>query len=74
MSKEMTMTIKDGERIAVVEHQVSKLVEDVKNMDAKLDQLLELKAKGMGAFWFASLIVGTGVAGMFTTFVTWFKG
>jgi len=68
------MTIKDGERIAVVEHQVSKLVEDVKNMDHKLDQLLELKAKGMGAFWFASLIVGTGVAGMFTTFVSWFRG
>jgi len=70
----MTMLIKDGERIAVVEHQVSKLVDDVKKMDDKLDQLLELKAKGMGAFWFASLIVGTGVAGMFTTFVTWFKG
>jgi hypothetical protein len=68
------MTIKDGERIAVVEHQVSNLVERVEKMDDKLDQLLELKAKGMGAFWFASLIVGTGVAGMFTTFVTWFKG
>ena len=68
------MAIKDGERIAVVEHKVSKLVEDVKSMDDKLDQLLELKAKGMGAFWFASLIVGTGVATMFTTLVTWFKG
>lgn len=68
------MAIKDGERIAVVEHQVSKLVNDVKSMDEKLDQLLELKAKGMGAFWFASLIVGTGVAGMFSTFLSWFKG
>ena len=68
------MAIKDGERIAVVEHQVSKLVHDVKSMDEKLDQLLELKAKGMGAFWFASLIVGTGVAGMFSTFLAWFKG
>ena len=68
------MAIKDGERIAVVEHQVSKLVHDVKSMDEKLDQLLELKAKGMGAFWFASLIVGTGVAGMFSPFLAWFKG
>lgn len=69
----MTMTVKDGERIAVVEHKVEKLREEVQNMDAKLDQLLELKAKGMGAFWFASLIVGTGVAGLFTTFVAWLK-
>jgi len=70
----MSMAIKDAERIAVVEHQVSKLVEDVKNMDGKIDQLLQLKYKGMGAFWFASLIVGTGVATMFTTIVAWFKG
>ena len=70
----MTMAIKDGERIAVVEHKVEELSQRVKGMDDKLDQLLELKAKGMGAFWFASLIVGTGVAGMFTTFIAWFKG
>jgi len=70
----MTMTIKDGERIAVVEHKVEQLSQDVQKMDAKLDQLLELKAKGMGAFWFASLIVGTGVAGMFTTVLAWIKG
>lgn len=68
------MALKDAERIAVMEHQVGQLNERVQSMDEKLDQLLELKAKGMGAFWFASLIVGTGVAGMFTTIVSWIRG
>lgn len=70
----MTMLIKDGERITAVEVKVEDLVKKVETMDHKLDQLLELKSKGMGAFWLASLILGTGVAGMFASFVTWFKG
>jgi len=70
----MTMVIKDGERITAVEVKVEDLVKKVETMDHKLDQLLELKSKGMGAFWLASLILGTGVAGIFANFVSWFKG
>lgn len=70
----MTMLIKDGERITAVEVKVEDLVKKVETMDHKLDQLLELKSKGMGAFWLASLILGTGVVGMFAQFISWFKG
>lgn len=70
----MTMPIKDGERITAVEVKVEDLVKKVETMDHKLDQLLELKSKGMGAFWLASLILGTGIMGMFASFITWFKG
>ena len=70
----MTMLIKDGERITAVEVKVEDLVKKVETMDHKLDQLLELKSKGMGAFWLASLILGTGIMGMFASFITWFKG
>ena len=70
----MTMLIKDGERITAVEVKVEDLVKKVETMDQKLDQLLELKSKGMGAFWLASLILGTGIMGMFASFITWFKG
>jgi hypothetical protein len=68
------MSIKDVERIAVMEHQVSKLVEDVKSIDDKLDQLLELKAKGMGAVRFATLIIGSGVIGIVSSLIMWIKG
>jgi hypothetical protein len=68
------MSIKDGERIAVMEHQVSELVDDVKNINAKLDQLLELKAKGMGAVQLATLIIGSGVIGIVSSLIMWIKG
>lgn len=64
----------NGERITAVEVKVEDLVKKVETMDHKLDQLLELKSKGMGAFWLASLILGTGIMGMFASFITWFKG
>jgi len=70
----MTMVIKDGERITAVEVKVEDLVKKVETMDHKLDQLLDLKSKGMGAFWLASLILGTGIMGMFASLITWFKG
>lgn len=39
-----------------------------KKVDEKLDTLLSLKDKGLGAFWLASLLAGTGIVG----FLTWF--
>ena len=32
-------------------------------MDAKLDDLLALRHKGIGAFWLASMLTGTGIIG-----------
>ncbi len=39
----------------------------------KLDELLMLRAKGVGAFWLASTLLGTGIVGMIVSIVEWFK-
>lgn len=53
-----------GERIARVEERVKELDERMARVEDKLDQLLELRWKGAGAFWLASALVGTGVIGI----------
>lgn len=63
-----------AERIAVLEEQIKQLTRSNKDMNDKLDSLLELKSKGVGAFWLASTLVGTGIVGMFSIVVDWFKG
>jgi hypothetical protein len=61
--------ISHGERIAAVEVRLQKLEETVVAMDRKLDDLLELRWKGAGAFWLAAALVGTGIVGMITQFL-----
>ena len=69
-----------GERIRALEIQMNVLTsssEEAKrrheSMDAKLDSLLELRNKGMGAFWLVTTIVGAGFIGMVTTIIEWLK-
>lgn len=42
-----------------------------KEVNGKLDQLLALRYKGLGAFWLASSLIGTGIVGFFWS---WFGG
>lgn len=56
--------IKTAERIAVLELEVKSLKEEVQATNSKLDELLELKSKGMGAFWLLSILAGSGVLGV----------
>jgi hypothetical protein len=69
------------ERLARVEEQVKYLREDVdelkrhiKDQSQKLDDLLMLRSKGIGAFWLASTVLGTGIIGAFFQLMHWFKG
>lgn len=62
--------IETAERIAVLEFQVRLMQITVEETNKKLDQLLELKTKGMGAVWLVSLLFGSGLLGLFA----WFKG
>lgn len=57
------------ERIAVLETQMKDLAE----IRGKLDQLLELKARGMGAMGLVGLVIGSGVLGLFATFFSLFR-
>jgi hypothetical protein len=62
------------ERLARVEERVNALENKVDDMNQKLDQLLELRYKGMGAFWLASTLIGTGIVGAMFQLLAWFKG
>ncbi len=61
-------------KIAVLEHKVEQVSKELASIEAKLDELLTLRSKGMGAFWVASSILGTGIIGAIAMFVNWIKG
>lgn len=53
-----------SERVAVLETNQSADRVTLQSIETKLDSLLELKAKGMGALYLVSLVVGSGVLGV----------
>lgn len=55
------------ERVAVLETEINTLQTDLKEIKDKLDDLLTLKARGMGALSLVSLIIGSGVIGLIVT-------
>lgn len=46
----------------------------ITSLDSKLDELLTFRAKGVGAFWLASTLLGTSLVGALATVVNWMKG
>lgn len=62
-----------GERVAVLEVQMPDIQSDLKTIKENLGELLELKSKGMGALWFVSLIVGSGLLGLIVTVLGFFS-
>jgi hypothetical protein len=58
-----------AERVAILETKV----DDIKEIKDKLDELLLLKAKGTGALWLVSLIVGSGILGLIATVMALFN-
>lgn len=74
--EEETVTVTESHiiRLALLEEQLKRLIETQEKRDAKLDELLALKHKGLGAIWFASLILGTSFIGAVTALISWFKG
>ena len=62
----------DGERIAVLETKVTALETRLGSIEGKLDQLLELKSKGMGALSLVGLLLGSGIIGVILTVVNLF--
>lgn len=74
-----------AERLAVVETEVKalgtafedhkqKTTEEFDKVNHKLDDLLALKHKGMGAFWLAASVVGSSIWGLVITFFTYIRG
>lgn len=52
------MSLTQAERIAALEVKVDDFSRELKEQSQKLDDLLALKNKGMGAFWLASTLAG----------------
>jgi len=69
-----TMTNSEVERIRALEVQMSHLMEMMAKQNEKLDELLGLKNRGVGAFWLASALAGTGIIGVLVSVVEWIKG
>lgn len=74
MADEHTTIVQNVAKIAVLETKVQALELELKTMDSKLDQLLHLQSKGQGAFWIASALFGTGLLGLGTLILNWFRG
>lgn len=63
----------DKERIAALEVRQGKTDQTLETVLEKLDELLAIRNKGVGAFWLASSLLGTGIIGTFMTFFGWAK-
>lgn len=63
-----------GERVAVLETKQEEINGKLEAITEKLDALLELKAKGMGALGLISLLIGSGVIGIVFTVLQLFNG
>jgi len=64
----------EGERIAVLETKYQVMEEKLDKIAEQLNSLLELKAKGIGAIGLVSLILGSGIIGIVTMAINYFKG
>lgn len=62
------------ERIVVLETRLQDVENTLQSIETKLDDLLALKNKGMGAFWLASILVGAIFTGLVTVVTNFFKG
>lgn len=82
---EVASIIEWAERAAVLETEVKQLKAELETKTkelkadqtkimSKLDELLELRHKGVGVFWLASSLLGTGIIGAVMTFIHWIRG
>ena len=62
-----------SERLAVIEHRLSTVEANYKTIDQKLDQIVSLRDRGMGAFWLASALVDIGGLSLITAILKWGK-
>lgn len=65
--------ITQAERIAALEVRVSDMQKQQQQINDKLDELLALRNKGIGAFWLSSGLLGTGIVGFIVQLVEWIR-
>lgn len=65
--------ITQAERIAALEVRVSDMQKQQQEINNKLDELLAMRNKGIGAFWLASGLLGTGIVGFIVQLIEWIR-
>lgn len=65
--------VTQAERIAALEVRVSEMQKTQEETNSKLDDLLAMRNKGIGAFWLASTLLGTGIVGFVVQFIDWWR-
>lgn len=63
-----------GERLAVLETIVLDMKAEQIDINGKLDELLALRNRGVGAFWLVSTLFGATVFGVVSFVLSIFKG
>lgn len=58
-----------SERVAVLENEWETAKGDLHDIKEKLDELLHLKSKGMGAIWFVGILLSSGLIGIVATII-----
>jgi hypothetical protein len=61
------------ERIASLEVRMADIQSKQDEITRKLDDLLAMRNKGIGAFWLASTLLGTGIVGFIVQLMSWWK-
>ena len=69
----MTVLKTDAERITALETLIGVMAKQQEATNQKLDDLLALRNKGVGAFWLASALLGSGIVGTIVLFLDWLK-
>ena len=65
--------ISQAERIAALEVRVGDMQKQQQEINDKLDTLLAMRHKGIGAFWLASALLGTGIVGFIAQLISWWR-
>lgn len=70
----------DAERLATLESEVRQIIRsqaelkrEFKTIDEKLDDILALRNRGAGVFWFMSALAGTGVISGVIALLEWVR-
>jgi len=62
-----------AERITALEVRVAQMQQSQQETNDKLDNLLAIRNKGIGAFWLASTLLGTGIVGLIVQLFSWWE-
>jgi hypothetical protein len=62
-----------AERVAALEVKVELMHSEQREISGKLDELLALRNQGLGMLMLVSAVIGTGILGMASVIVGWFR-